>query len=53
MTFKHPLSADVFQRWFAVIELAQADEMALTFHGDIVKSCVSGGHILDFFWVTG
>ena len=26
------LSADAFQRWFAVIELAQADEMALTFH---------------------
>ena len=25
------LSADAFQRWFAAIELVQADEMALTF----------------------
>src|SRR5438105_13783444 len=25
------LSADAFQRWFAVIELVQADELALTF----------------------
>ena len=25
------LSADVFQRWFAAIELVQADEYALTF----------------------
>src|SRR6201988_358628 len=26
-----PLSADAFQRWFAAIELVQADEIALTF----------------------
>jgi hypothetical protein len=25
------LSADAFQRWFAAIELVQADEIALTF----------------------
>src|ERR1700736_4589328 len=31
MGIRPPLSADAFQRWFAEIELVQADESALTF----------------------
>jgi len=35
------LSADAFRRWFAAIELVQADEMALTFQ--VPNTFISSG----------